>query len=171
MKNVSEFHQKQQHPVRILQFGEGNFLRAFVDYAVDIANEENGFDGSVAVVMPRSGKTDRFSKQNDIFTVCLRGQQHGKVCKENRVITSVKTVVSARDEYDTFIALAHEDALEFVVSNTTEAGIVCDANDKFEDCPPTTFPAKLTKFLYERYTFYKGASDKGLVMLADGIER
>ena len=165
MKNVSEFHQKQQHPVRILQFGEGNFLRAFVDYAVDIANEENGFDGSVAVVMPRSGKTDRFSKQNDIFTVCLRGQQHGKVCKENRVITSVKTVVSARDEYDTFIALAHEDALEFVVSNTTEAGIVCDANDKFEDCPPTTFPAKLTKFLYERYTFYKGASDKGLVML------
>ena len=52
MKNVSEFHQKQQHPVRILQFGEGNFLRAFVDYAVDVANEENGFDGSVAVVMP-----------------------------------------------------------------------------------------------------------------------
>ena len=95
----------------------------------------------------------------------MRGQQHGKVCKENRVITSVKTVVSARDEYDTFIALAHEDALEFVVSNTTEAGIVCDANDKFEDCPPTTFPAKLTKFLYERYTFYKGASDKGLIML------
>ena len=87
------------------------------------------------------------------------------------VITSVKTVVSARDEYDTFIALAHEDALEFVVSNTTEAGIVCDANDKFEDCPPTTFPAKLTKFLYERYTFYKGASDKGLCHAADGIER
>ena len=124
MKNVSEFHQKQQHPVRILQFGEGNFLRAFVDYAVDVANEENGFDGSVAVVMPRSGKTDRYSKQNDIYTVCLRGQQNGKVCKENRVITSVKTVISARDEYDAFMALAHEDALEFVVSNTTEAGIV-----------------------------------------------
>lgn len=165
MKNVSEFHQKQQHPVRILQFGEGNFLRAFVDYAVDVANEENGFDGSVAVVMPRSGKTDRYSKQNDVYTVCLRGQQNGKVCKENRVITSVKTVISARDEYDAFMALAHEDALEFVVSNTTESGIVYDAKDKFEDCPPTTFPAKMTKFLYERYTFYKGASDKGLIML------
>ena len=103
-------------PEKVLQFGEGNFLRAFVDYAVDVANEENGFDGSVAVVMPRSGKTDRYSKQNDIYTVCLRGQQHGKVCKENRVITSVKTVISARDEYDAFMALAQEEALEFVVS-------------------------------------------------------
>lgn len=165
MKNVSELYQKTQHPVRILQFGEGNFLRAFVDYAVDVANEENGFDGSVAVIMPRSGKTDRFSKQDDIYTVCLRGQQDGKVYKENRVVTSVKTVISACDEYDAFMALAHEDSLEFVVSNTTEAGITFDEKDAFTDCPPTTFPAKLTKFLYERYTFYKGAADKGLTML------
>lgn len=165
MKNVSELYQKTQHPVRILQFGEGNFLRAFVDYAVDVANEENGFDGSVAVIMPRSGKTDRFSKQDDIYTVCLRGQQDGKVYKENRVVTSVKTVISACDEYEDFMALAHEDSLEFVVSNTTEAGITFDEKDAFTDCPPTTFPAKLTKFLYERYTFYKGAADKGLTML------
>ena len=165
MKIVSELYQKTQHPVRILQFGEGNFLRAFVDYAVDVANEENGFDGSVAVIMPRSGKTDRFSKQDDIYTVCLRGQQDGKVYKENRVVTSVKSVISACDEYDAFMALAHEDSLEFVVSNTTEAGITFDEKDAFTDCPPTTFPAKLTKFLYERYTFYKGAADKGLTML------
>ena len=63
------------------------------------------------------------------------------------------------------MALAHEDSLEFVVSNTTEAGIMFDEKDAFTDCPPTTFPAKLTKFLYERYTFYKGAADKGLTML------
>ena len=75
MKNVSELYTKAKHPVRILQFGEGNFLRAFVDYAVDVANEENGFDGSVAVIMPRSGKTERFAKQDDVYTVCLRGQQ------------------------------------------------------------------------------------------------
>lgn len=165
MKNVRELYQKGEHPVKILQFGEGNFLRAFVDYAVDVANEENGFDGSVAVVMPRSGKTDRFSKQDDVYTVCLRGQQEGKVYKENRVITSVKSIISARDEYDAFMALAHEDALEFVVSNTTEAGIAFDETDEFTACPPTTFPAKLTKFLYERYTFYKGDASKGLTML------
>lgn len=104
MKNVSELYTKAKHPVRILQFGEGNFLRAFVDYAVDIANEENGFDGSVAVIMPRSGKTNRFAKQDDVYTACLRGQQDGKVYKENRVITSVQTVLSARDEYDAFMA-------------------------------------------------------------------
>ena len=165
MKNVSELYTKAKHPVRILQFGEGNFLRAFVDYAVDVANEENGFDGSVAVIMPRSGKTDRFAKQDDVYTVCLRGQQDGKVYKENRVITSVQTVLSARDEYDAFMTMAHEDSLEFVVSNTTEAGITFDEKDAFTDCPPSTFPAKLTKFLYERYTFYKGTADKGLTML------
>ena len=61
MKNVSELYTKAKHPIRILQFGEGVFLRAFVDYAVDVANEENGFDGSIAVIMPRAGKTDRQS--------------------------------------------------------------------------------------------------------------
>ena len=165
MKNVSELYTKAKHPIRILQFGEGVFLRAFVDYAVDVANEENGFDGSIAVIMPRAGKTDRFAKQNDIYTVCLRGQQDGRVYKENRVITAVQTVLSARDEYEDFMALAHEDSLEFIVSNTTDAGIVFNENDAFTDCPPATFPAKLTKFLYERYTFYQGSADKGLTML------
>ena len=99
------------------------FLRAFADYAVDIANEENNFNGNIAVILPRSGKTDRFAKQNNIYTVCLRGQQDGQVYKENRVITSIDSVISARDEYDAFMALAHEDALEFVISNTTDAGI------------------------------------------------
>lgn len=165
MKNVSELYRPVQRPIKILQFGEGNFLRAFVDYAVDVANEENGFNGNVAVIMPRAGKTDRFSKQHNIYTVCLRGQQDGKVYKEDRVITSVATVLSARDEYDAFMDLAHEDALEFVISNTTDAGIKVNEDDKFTDCPASAFPGKLAKFLYERFTYYKGDVKKGLVML------
>ena len=165
MKNVSELYTRPSHPVKVLQFGEGIFLRAFADYAIDIANEEKGFDGSIAVILPRSGKTDRFAKQNNIYTVCLRGQQDGQVYKENRVITSIDSVISARDEYDSFMALAHEDALEFVISNTTDAGIVFNEADQFADCPPSTFPAKLTKFLYERYTHYNGDVQKGLIML------
>ncbi len=165
MKNVSELYTRPSHPVKVLQFGEGIFLRAFADYAIDIANEEKGFDGSIAVILPRSGKTDRFAKQNNIYTVCLRGQQDGQVYKENRVITSIDSVISARDEYDAFMALAHEDALEFVISNTTDAGIVFNEADQFADCPPSTFPAKLTKFLYERYTHYNGDVQKGLIML------
>lgn len=165
MKNVSELYQVKQRPIRVLQFGEGNFLRAFVDYAIDVANEENDFNSNVAVVMPRSGKTDRFSKQNNVYTVCLRGQKDGQVYQEDRVITSVATVLSARDEYADFMNLAHADSLEFVVSNTTEAGITCNVNDKFTDCPPSTFPGKLTKFLYERFTYYQGDATKALVML------
>ena len=165
MKNVSELYTRPSRPVKILQFGEGVFLRAFADYAVDIANEENHFNGNIAVILPRSGKTDRFAKQNNIYTVCLRGQQDGQVYKENRVITSIDSVISARDEYDAFMALAHEDALEFVISNTTDAGITYNEADQFSDCPPSTFPAKLTKFLYERYTYYQGDMQKGLVMV------
>ena len=165
MKNVSELYTRPSRPIKILQFGEGVFLRAFADYAVDIANEENSFNGNIAVILPRSGKTDRFAKQNNIYTVCLRGQQDGQVYKENRVITSIDSVISARDEYDAFMALAHEDALEFVISNTTDAGIAYNEADQFSDCPPSTFPAKLTKFLYERYTYYQGDMQKGLVMV------
>lgn len=165
MKNISECYQPVKRPIRVLQFGEGNFLRAFADYALDVANEENGFNGNAAVIMPRAGKTGRFSKQNNLYTVCLRGQQNGKVYKEDRVITSVAEVLSARDEYEQFMALAQEDSLEFVISNTTDAGIKVNDSDQFTDCPASTFPAKLTKFLYERFTFYKGAADKGLVML------
>ena len=165
MKNVSECYKNVSRPIKVLQFGEGNFLRGFVDYAIDVANEENGFNGNAAIIMPRSGKTDRFSKQNNIYTVCLRGQQNGSTYTEDRVITSVASVTSAKDEYDAFMALAHKDSLEFVVSNTTEAGIAFDSTDAFTDCPPKTFPAKLTKFLYERYTFYQGAADKALTML------
>lgn len=165
MKNVSELHTRTSRPIKVLQFGEGIFLRAFADYAIDIANEQKGFNGNIAVILPRSGKTDRFSKQNNMYTVCLRGQQDGQVYKENRVITSIETVISARDEYDDFMALAHEPALEFVISNTTDAGIVFSGKDAFSDCPPASFPAKLTKFLYERYTFFHGDPQKGLTML------
>ena len=165
MKNVSQLYSRRQRPIKVLQFGEGVFLRAFVDYAIDVANEKNGFDGNIAVILPRAGKTDRFSRQNNIYTVCLRGRQGGEVYKENRVVTAIDRVISARDEYDDFMALAHEDALQFVISNTTDAGITFRADDSFADCPPSTFPAKLTKFLYERYVHYEGDSQKGLVML------
>ena len=75
MKNISELYEREQHPVKFLQIGEGNFLRAFVDYAIDVANEENDFDANVAVVMPRAKKNERFARQNNLYTVALRGQQ------------------------------------------------------------------------------------------------
>lgn len=165
MKSINEIYQRENHPIRFVQIGEGNFLRAFVDYAIDVANEDKGFDSSVAVVIPINFNNDRFAKQDNLYTVALRGQKEGQPFKENRVIKCIDRVINSYADYDEFMSLAHIDTLQYVVSNTTEAGIAYDASNKFEDCPPATFPAKLTKFLYERFTYYKGAADKGLAML------
>lgn len=167
MKAIHELYTVKKRPLKVLQFGEGNFLRAFVDYAIDVANEKGEFNSNVAVIVPIKGceVCDRFGKQNNIYTVCLRGKKNGQVYEENRPITCIERVVSAYDHYADFMKLAHTPELEFVVSNTTEAGIVYDQSDSFENCPPLTFPGKLTKFLYERFTHFNGDSTKGLTML------
>ena len=165
MKEIQEIYSPETHPVRIMQFGEGNFLRAFVDYAVDVANEENGLDTSVAIVIPIAGERPQFAAQKNLYTVYLRGQQEGAPYKENRVVKCIDRVLSAYADYDAYMQLAELDSLRFVVSNTTEAGIVFDAACALADKPPKAFPAKLTQFLYARFQHFKGASDKGLHML------
>lgn len=165
MKKINELHQRKERPVRVLQFGEGNFLRAFVDFGIDVANENGSFDSNVVVVAPIPGKPRFFDEQDSFYTVCLRGQKEGKAYEENRVVSCVSKVIGCYEHYDEFMSLARLESLEFVVSNTTEAGIVYENSDRLEDSPPKTFPAKLTKFLYERYTFFKGAKDRGLIML------
>ncbi len=157
---------KKDRPIRVVQFGEGNFLRAFVDYMIDIANEQGKFDGDIVLVKPISfGNLENFHKQDCQYTVSLRGNIDGEGRKVNRIITSVADAVDAVEEYDKYMALADIDTLRFVVSNTTEAGIVYDADDKFEMNPPASFPGKLTKFLYRRFETFKGDLSKGLVML------
>ena len=101
MKNVSESYTRKERPIRVMQFGEGNFLRAFVDYGIDVANEELGFNSNVAVVVPINfHKPAGFDKQNNIYTVVLRGQKDGKPYKENRVVTCIDRVIESYDNYD-----------------------------------------------------------------------
>ena len=157
---------KKERPIRVVQFGEGNFLRAFVDYMIDIANEQGKFDGDIVLIKPISfGNLDSFHRQDCQYTVSLRGMVDGEAKILNRQVTSVADAVDAYEEYDKYMGLAEIDTLRFVVSNTTEAGIVYDAEDKFELNPPKSFPGKLTKFLYHRYETFQGDMDKGLVML------
>lgn len=157
---------KIERPVKVLQFGEGNFLRAFVDYMIDIANEKGEFNGDIVLVKPiEFGTLERFHEQECQYTVQLRGIADGEAKKINRIVTSVTDVVDAYGEYEKYADFAKLDSLRFIVSNTTEAGIVYDDTDKFELNPPKTYPGKLTKFLYERYQHFNGAQDKGLVML------
>lgn len=157
---------KKERPIRVVQFGEGNFLRGFVDYMIDIANESGKFDGDIVLIKPiEFGSLDMFHEQDCQYTVSLRGIVDGEAKVQNRVVTAVADAVDTYQEYEKYMDLAKIDTLRFVVSNTTEAGIVFDDTDKMELEPPKTFPGKLTKFLYERYQFFHGAEDKGLVML------
>ena len=130
---------RSEAPIRVLQYGEGNFLRAFVDQMLDIANEKGLFDGKIAIVKPISfGSLERFRKQDNLYTVVLRGKENGKVVDSSRVITSVAEVWDAAENYDEYMALAALDSLRFVVSNTTEAGIVFDENDHLTGFPKHT---------------------------------
>lgn len=157
---------KKERPIRVLQFGEGNFLRGFVDYMIDIANEKGIFDGDIVLVKPIApGTLDRFRTQESQYTVSLRGMVNGEPAIINRIITSVTDTVAAHEEYDRYSEYAKLETLRYIVSNTTEAGIVYDENDKLEMTPPVSFPGKLAKLLYERYQYFHGAQDKGLVML------
>ena len=156
----------EKRPVKVLQFGEGNFLRAFVDYFIDIANEKTDFNGSVVLVKPITfGSLDMFHEQDCRYTVMLRGLVDGEAVEQSRLITSVSDAVDAYAEYEKYADFAKCETLRFVVSNTTEAGIVLKEDDDFNACPPVSFPAKLCKFLYERAEHFNYAQDKGLVML------
>ena len=167
MKKINkEMTNKKNRPIRVVQFGEGNFLRGFVDYMLDIANEQGKFDGDIVLIKPiEFGDLEQFHKQDCQYTVSLRGNVNGEATISNRVITSVADAVDCYKEYDKYMELAALETLRFVVSNTTEAGIVFDAEDKFELQPPKSFPGKLTKFLYHRFETFGGDREKGLVML------
>ena len=166
MQEITEVYSRRPRPIRVLQYGEGNFLRAFVDYMLDIANEKGLYHGDVAIVKPITfGSLQPFIKQDNLYTVCLRGKAGGQVVRENRTVTCIGRVVDAYAEYEKYMALADVETLELVVSNTTEAGIVFDAEDEFTACPPKTYPGKLTQFLFRRFEHFHGAKDKGLVIL------
>ena len=153
----------EKAPEKVMQFGEGNFLRAFVDDFIDIANEKAGFNGKVVLVQPiAQGLTDLINKQEGLYTLYLRGSEKGVKVDDKRVISAVSRCVNPYGEWDKVLDLARSDDLEIIVSNTTEAGIVHDNESAFDQAPPVSFPAKLTRVLYERFT----AGKPGIVMLS-----
>ena len=159
----------REAPEKVMQFGEGNFLRAFTDYWFDIANEKAGWNGKCVVVKPRPGKIgvksvcDLLNEQEGLYTVYLRGRENGETVDRKRVISSISRCLDphTEDGYKAMMELAVSDPLEYVVSNTTEAGIVFDDTCRLEDSPPTSYPAKLTQVLYARYR----AGKPGLAIL------
>ncbi len=152
-------------PERVLQFGEGNFLRAFVDFWFDAANEKAGWNGKCVLVQPTpSGRlTERINAQEGLYTLYLRGRENGERIDQKRVISSVSRCINPYDPagFDAMLAAAASDELEYIVSNTTEAGIVYDPACRMEDRPAGSFPGKLTQALYARWRSGRG----GVVIL------
>lgn len=152
---------------RILQFGEGNFLRGFVDYFINGLNEKAGFDTSVILVQPLAqGMGEVINAQNGQYTTILRGKQNGELVEEITKNTAVSRCINPYAEFDAFLEIANKPELQFVISNTTEAGIAFDASCKIDDMPAVSFPGKVTQFLYARYKAFEGAMDKGLIFIA-----
>ncbi len=166
MNNIKELHTKPQRPEKILQFGEGNFLRAFADYLVDVMNEKGLFDGSVVICQPiKTGLCDLINKQNGIYTLILRGRENGEATEKTRVINSVSRCVDPYEDFDSLLEIARSEDLKIIISNTTEAGIAFSENDKFHDTPPASYPGKLTRFLFERFSHFKGSDESVLYLL------
>lgn len=152
-------------PVKVMQFGEGNFLRAFVDYWFDMANERADWNGKITLVQPiAQGLTEYVNAQEGLYTLYLRGSENGERVDRKRVISSVKDCLNPYTEegFAAMLELAKSDSLEYIVSNTTEAGIAYDPETSFEQTPPASFPGKLTRVLYERFK----AGKPGVVILS-----
>ncbi|MCK5815413.1 MAG: tagaturonate reductase [Flavobacteriaceae bacterium] len=153
-------------PIKIVQFGEGNFLRAFVDDAFQKLNKEVNFNAGIAVVQPiEHGMIEMLNKQDGLYTLFLNGLKNGEEIQTKELITNIVKGVDPYKNFDEYLELAKEENLEFIISNTTEAGISYDAQDKPAMQPPNSFPAKLTVLLYERFKFFKGDSKKGLTII------
>lgn len=149
-----------QLPIKILQYGEGNFLRAFVDWFIDHLNESTEYNGGVAVVQPIDrGMTDVLAKQGGLYHHIIQGIEKGELVDEARLIKCVQMAINPFQGHDLYYALAGSSELKLIFSNTTEAGIVFDESDSLSDSLALTFPGKLVQFLKKRFEKLGDTSD------------
>lgn len=156
-------------PERVIQFGEGNFMRAFTDYFIDLMNEKADFNSKVVLVQPASSQSslrDRINEQEGLYTLYLRGYENGREVNDKRIISCVSRCLNMYRDYEAVMRCAENPELRYITCNTTEAGIVYDASCSFTDTPPASYPAKLTQFLYRRFQTFGTQSGKGFVILA-----
>ena len=166
MKKISDAVRKNLYPTRILQFGEGNFLRAFVDWMIDRMNEEIDFQTAITVVQPiAQGLTNQINAQKGLYTLFLNGLREGKPYSEQRMIQCIDRCINPYEDFRGYLATAENRELRFIISNTTEAGISFNGQDRINDEPPSSFPAKLTVWLHRRYIFFHGAASAGLLFI------
>ena len=154
-----------RYPERIIQFGEGNFLRAFVDWMVSKMNQKADFNSSVVVVQPLpTGMIDVLNEQDGLYHVNLQGLEKGNTVNSIELIDVISRSLNPYSQFDEYLKLAEQPEMRFVFSNTTEAGIAFDPECKLDDAPASSYPGKLTQLLYHRFKTFNGAADKGLLI-------
>lgn len=162
-KLSSKIVAKETRKVQIMQFGEGNFLRAFVDWIVDSMNKKNVLNAGVVVVQPMSfGRCENLASQDGLYTLYLQGINNGEAVKRPQVIDCLEDFINPFADYEKYLSYAKSEDLKFIISNTTEAGIAFDPTDTDFTVTPKSYPGKLLAFLKARYDFFKGDLKAGL---------
>ena len=154
---------QEKLPIKIVQFGGGNFMRGFTDYVIDKLNKEAGFNAGIVNVQPTpGGAVHKLEEQDNVYTLFSRGIKKGEIIDTKQVISAIQKSINPYTHYDEFLALAKEEELEFIFSNTTETGIAYDESENNYTGPHKNFPAKVAVLLHERFKHFDGAEDKGL---------
>lgn len=157
---------EEKLPIKIVQFGEGNFLRAFIGYAFQELNKAANFNAGIAVVQPiDKGLVKMINDQEGLYTLFMKGVKKGQEIQDIELISNIVKGVNPYTNFNDYLSLAKEESLEFVISNTTEAGIAYLCSDTLNMRPPSSFPAKLTVLLHERFKQFKGDKTKGLTII------
>lgn len=164
--NRTNYTKSVKRPVKILQFGEGNFLRAFVDWILQDLNDKGVINANVAVVQPMPmGRVADLAKQDGLYTLCLDGIDKGEQVQSRQIIDVIGDFINPFEQYDKFLGYGANEELEIVISNTTEAGIALDETDTDLTKCPKSFPGKLLALLKARYDKFNGDMSKGLAII------
>ena len=157
--------QAKKYTEKIIQFGEGNFLRAFIEWIIWKTNQKTDFNGSVVVVQPiEKGMVGWLNEQDGLYHLNLQGLQNGQPVDSVELIDVVSRGLNPYEDFDAYLKLAEQPEIRFVISNTTEAGIAFDPACKFTDKPASSYPGKLTQLLYHRFDYFSGDMSRGLIL-------
>ncbi len=157
--------QAKKYTEKIIQFGEGNFLRAFIEWIIWKTNQKTDFNGSVVVVQPiEKGMVSWLNEQDGLYHLNLQGLQNGQPVDSVDLIDVVSRGLNPYEDFEAYLKLAEQPEIRFVISNTTEAGIAFDPACKFTDKPASSYPGKLTQLLYHRFDYFSGDMSRGLIL-------
>lgn len=155
----------RKYPEKVIQFGEGNFLRAFVDWIIWNLDRKTGFNGGVVVVQPiEKGMVDMLNSQDGLYHLNLQGMDKGRPVDSIDLIDVISRGINPYVDFDEYLKLAENPDMRFIISNTTEAGIAFDPSCRLEDRPASSYPGKLTQLLYHRYRYFGGDVSKGFII-------